>query len=79
MNNIKVGSWVKVRVCRAADGSGSMMYSSEDPRSATIPQVRARVTAVNVCGVDGCMTLAYEDGHPIGLPFYSSDIVSVED
>jgi hypothetical protein len=78
MKNVKVGSWVQVRVRRYADGSGSMKFGSEDPRSATLPLVRARVTAVNVCGVKGCMSLAYEDGSHIGLPFYDSDLVSVE-
>lgn len=78
MKNVEVGSWVWVRVWRAADGSGSMTLSPKDARSATLPLVRARVTAVNVCGVKGCMTLAYEDGSHIGLPFYDSDLVSVE-
>lgn len=78
MKNVKVGSWVQVRVWRAADDSGSMTLSPKDPRSATLPLVRARVTAINVCGVKGCMSLAYEDGSHIGLPFYHSDLVSVE-
>lgn len=78
MKNVNVGSWVQVRVRRFADGSGSMTLSPKDPRSATLPLVRARVTAVNVCGVKGCMSLAYEDGSHIGLPFYNSDLVSVE-
>lgn len=78
MKNVKIGSWVQVRVRRFPDGSGSMTLSPKDPRSATLPLVRARVTALNVCGVKGCMSLAYEDGSHIGLPFYSTDLVSVE-
>ena len=75
MKIVQKGSWVQVRVRRSEGGSSNVGQFHEDYLS--YPLVRCRVAQVNICGA-GIYGLEYEDGHPIGLPFWREDIVSVE-
>ena len=76
MAEIKIGSWVKVRLRRACGGYSRVTPEHQD--YLLYPVVRCRVSEVDICGVKGLYALQYEDGKPIGLPFTRRDFESVE-
>ena len=76
MADIKIGSWVKVRLRQT--GGGSSRVAFEDKDYLLCPVVRCRVAAVDICGVNGLYSLQYEDGKPIGLSFTRKDFESIE-
>lgn len=76
MAEIKIGSWVRIRLRPA--GTGFSRVDLEDQDYLFCPVVRCRVAAVDVCGVRGLYSLQYEDGKPIGLAFTRKDFESVD-